>query len=117
MSDILELDLSDDLPPEGSYLVKVSGVEQQTSQSGNPMLVWDLVIARGEHAGFSVTMWTALTPAAMWKVREVFRALGFREDKLRVRLAELIGKTMKVTLEHDEYNGSPVVRVAGCEPA
>lgn len=93
--------------PEGDYRVKITGVKPETSQAGNPMLVWTLQITEGKYKGKKLTDRTALTPKALWRVRALLEALGISPPKKLVSLdpAKLIGKELGVTLTDDEYEG------------
>lgn len=68
---------SGDVIPEAKYTLKCTDVKHDTSEAGNPMWVWDFIVAKGKYAGKDFRIYTALTEAAMWKVAEVLEAMGF----------------------------------------
>lgn len=93
--------------PEGDYVVKVKAVKQETSQSGNPMLVWTFTGTDGKLKGRDLTDRTSLQTNALWKVRDVLEAMGVKVPKkiVDLPLKPLIGKELGVTLFDDEYEG------------
>jgi len=92
--------------PEGTYKVQCADIEQRVSQGGNPMFVWTFKVAEGAYAGFELMHFTAITPAAMWKVSEVVRALGIGEpgQKCSFTRKDVIGKTCTAEIKDDDYN-------------
>ena len=109
--DVFEVDLSDVenayVIPDSLYLLKCIDVDQGVSQSGNPQYIWTFTIVEGEYAGREFKLWTALTPAAMWKVAEVVVALGIGETgkAIKFRKSDVIGKTCVGVIEESEYKG------------
>ena len=102
--------------PDGNYRAKCIEVEQTVSKGGNPMFVWTFEISEGQHAGFQSKVFTAITPAAMWKVAETVMALGVGQtgSVVKFKRSDVVGKECGIALEASEYNGtnrSSVVRV------
>ena len=62
--------------PEASYVGKCTDVNRARSQAGNLQFVWDWMIMEGPHKGREFKTYTALTPAAMWKVTQTLKAVG-----------------------------------------
>ena len=93
-SDSFEVDLTDvesqGLIPEGAYRARCANVEQSVSKGGNPMFVWDFELLEGDGKGRVLKVFTAITPAAMWKVAETVIALGVGQTgegvKFRLRV-------------------------------
>ena len=56
--------------PDGTYKAKCIDITQDVSKSGNPMFIWEFEITEGDYRGRTFKSWTAVTPAAMWKVAE-----------------------------------------------
>jgi len=108
-NDVFDVDLTDVennfLIPDSLYLVKCIDLEQGVSSSGNPQYIWSFTILDGEFSGREFKLWTALTPAAMWKVAEVVVALGIGETgkAVRFRKSDVIGKTCVASIEQSEY--------------
>ena len=101
--------------PDGNYRVKCVEVEQTVSKGGNPMFVWTFEVSEGDYRGFETKVFTAITPAAMWKVAETVVALGVGQSGsvVKFKRSDVVGKECGVTLEASEYNGttrSSVVR-------
>lgn len=121
MNDSFEVDLSDVQDSsysiaDGTYYAKCINVEQDVSKSGNPMFVWEFEITRGDYRGRTFKSWTAITPAAMWKVAETVQALGVGQTGTVVKFkrGDVIGRECGIVMEEDEYNGkksSKIVKV------
>ena len=94
--------------PDGTYRIKCIDVEQTVSKGGNPMFVWSFEISDGPHKGFSLKSFTAITPAAMWKVAETVIALGIGQAGTTVKFkrSDVIGKECGAVVEQTEYNGN-----------
>ena len=118
--DNFEVDLSEVksgfVIPDGVYRVKCIEIEQTVSRGGNPMFAWTFEISAGEQAGFQSKVFTALTPAAMWKVAETVEALGVGQtgQVVKFKRSDVIGKECGAAFEQSEYNGqirSSITRV------
>ena len=112
-SDSFEVDLTDVqetsfVIPDGNYKVKCINVEQTVSKGGNPMFVWDFEVCEGEHKGFIGKVFTAITPAAMWKVAETVQALGVGQTGsiVKFKRTDVVNKECGAIFEQTEYNGN-----------
>lgn len=94
--------------PDGNYRVKCVDVEQSVSKGGNPMFVWTFEISEGDHKGFQSKVFTAITPAAMWKVAETVIALGVGQtgSVVKFKRSDVVGKECGALIEQTEYNGN-----------
>ena len=94
--------------PDGAYKVRCIEVEQSVSKGGNPMFVWTFQISEGDHAGFESKVFTAITPAAMWKVAETVIALGVGQngEVVKFKRTDVVGKECGAIFEQTEYNGN-----------
>lgn len=119
-SDDYEVDLTDVSNgftiPDGNYKVVCTDIEQSVSKGGNPMFVWSFEISEGPHAGFQSKVFTAITPAAMWKVAETVEALGVGQTGTKVKFnrTDVLNKECGALFEKSEYNGqerSQITRV------
>lgn len=102
--------------PDGNYKVKCIDIEQSVSKGGNPMFVWTFEVSEGDRAGFQSKVFTAITPAAMWKVAETVQALGVGQtgSVVKFKRTDVIGKECGALIEKSEYNGqdrSSITRV------
>lgn len=102
--------------PDGNYKIKCLDVEQGVSKSGNPQFIWSFEISEGEHKGFLSKVFTAITPAAMWKVAETVQALGVGQtgEVVKFKRTDVVGKECGAIFEQSEYNGntrSQIVKV------
>lgn len=118
-SDAFEIDLSEVQDqsyaiPDGTYKAKCIEVSQDVSKSGNPMFVWDFEITEGKYAGRTFRSWTAITPAAMWKVAETVIALGIGQQGhvVKFKRQDVLNKECGLVMEQDEYNGKPTSRIS-----
>lgn len=93
--------------PDGNYDVKCIDIEQSVSKGGNPMFVWTFEISKGEHTGKQFKLFTAITPAAMWKVAETVIALGVGQtgSVVKFKRSDVVGKECGALIEMTAYNG------------
>jgi hypothetical protein len=93
--------------PDGNYKVKCIEIEQTVSKGGNPMFVWTFEVSEGQHTGFQSKVFTALTPAAMWKVAETVQALGIGQtgSVVKFKRSDVLNKECGAQFEKSEYNG------------
>lgn len=118
-ADAFEVDLSEVQDqsyaiPNGSYKAKCIEVSQDVSKAGNPMFVWEFEIIEGEYSGRTFKSWTAITPAAMWKVAETVIALGIGQqgEVVKFKRQDVLNKECGLIMEQDEYNGNPTSRIS-----
>lgn len=110
-ADNFEVDLTDVQDnfkiPDGKYEVVCTEVEQTVSKGGNPMFVWTFQVATGDFAGFESKVFTAITPAAMWKVAETVQALGVGQtgQVVKFKRTDVLNKHCGALIEATEYNG------------
>lgn len=100
--------------PDGIYAAKCVNVTQEVSKSGNPMFTWEFELVGGEYNGRQFRSWTAITPAAMWKVAETVQALGVGQSGqvVKFKRSDVIGKACGLVIEKDEYNGKTTSKVS-----
>ena len=93
--------------PDGLYKVKCTNIEQSISKGGNPMFVWDFEVQDGPNAGFMCKVFSAIAPAAMWKVAETVQALGVGQtgQVVKFKRTDVIGKICGALIEQSEYEG------------
>lgn len=105
--------------PEGEYLARCIALTKDISKKGNTMWVWDFSIATGKYQGKEFKTYTALTPAAMWKLTEVCVALGLSKggERAKFKKSDAIGKYAVISLEDDEYNGTKKSTIASLRVA
>lgn len=104
--------------PDGLYRMRCLDVQQEVSKSGNPMFVWDFAIVDGDQAGKDFRLWTAITPAAMWKVAETVVALGVGQTGQVVKFgrADVVNKECGALMEQDDYNGNTSSKISKVIP-
>lgn len=97
--------------PEGDYPAKVKSVKFATSQKSNPMFVWTIIGTDGKVKGKEFMEYTALTPKALWKLRDLMEATVGKAPGGKVNTRKLldyckkkvVGQPLGITLEDDEY--------------
>ena len=106
-----EVDLSNETGsttiPEGDYIGRLVNLEKTTSKAGNPMWVWDFAITEGEYAGMEFRLFTAITPAALWKLAETLEALGVGGfgQAIKFTTEEVLNTLVVMHVYDDDYNG------------
>ena len=89
--------------PDGKYQVRVHRVELGTSQAGDPMLKWDLVVisgGSGGHAGRHVFKNAVITHKSLPFVKGDLHTLGVqlpRFSELPHHLEALLDQTLEIT--------------------
>lgn len=99
--------------PEGSYVVEVSEVTQETSSTDNDMLKWTFEVTEGKFKGSKLWLNTSLVPAALFKLREVLEGLGLEvpDDVMELDLSDIVGLSCGVNVLHEDYQGKPQARI------
>lgn len=112
--DLTEVQENDYTIPDGTYRAKCVDVSQDVSKGGNPMFVWSFELIGGQYNGRSFKSWTAITPAAMWKVAETVMALGVGQtgQVVKFKRTDVVGKECGLLIEQDEYNGKTTSKVS-----
>lgn len=99
--------------PAGDYPAKVVSIEQGQSKAGNPMFTWVFALIGDKFPGREFKNFTALTPAAMFKVAETLQALdvGAAGKVVNFKKADVLNKQVMLQIEDDEYNGEKSSRI------
>lgn len=105
--DLTDVEVNSYTIPDGNYKVMCVEIEQSVSKGGNPMFVWTFEVSEGQYTGFQLKVFTAITPAAMWKVAETVIALGVGQTGKMVKFkrSDVINKECGAVVEKTEYNG------------
>lgn len=92
---------------EGSYSGRLVSLESTKSKAGNKMYVWTYVITKGENQGKEMINHTALTPNAMWKLKETLVALGVKpvDGVYNFVPSDVLNKDVTLDIELQEYEG------------
>lgn len=93
---------------EGDYPGRLIKLESAKSQAGNPMYVWTYVITKGEHQGEELINRTAITPAAMWKLKETLIALGIQavNGVYNFQPKDVLNKNVILEVRLQDYEGT-----------
>lgn len=89
----------------GDYAATVTKVEQTDSKAGDPMWVFTMELDDVPRATYP--HYCVLTDNQYWKIKTLFEAAGIPVGKRKVKVDpnKLIGKTIGVGMEDDEYEG------------
>ncbi len=100
--------------PAGDYAFKVDKCYEDVSQSGNNMVVFECVISEGKHKGFRAWVQCAITPKALWKLRQMLEALGVEvpQGKFKLVPKKYVGLEFGATVEDDTYEGKTRSKIA-----
>lgn len=118
---MLNLDFSSvpsrDALEEGIYNLQIAKIEEATSSTGNPMLKveFDVLGVPGARK-----LWDnyVLIPKSLWKLKELFGALGIDTDALvEMDPMELVGESVQAKIVQETYNGDVVNRIKKIMPA
>jgi hypothetical protein len=103
--------------PEGEYYATVVAVEDHESKAGNVGWVFTIKIVGDPRSTYPY--YATLDKKSLWKVRELFIAAGLKVPGKRVKAdpSKVVGKTIVVFLEDDEYEGRLKSTVNGVIPA
>lgn len=110
------------IPASDQYIGKLLSLTKETSKtSGNPMWTWVFTIAEGDYAGLDFTMWTPLTPNALWKLADTLTALGIDwkpGEPVSFKLAEVLGTLVRLVIKDDKLpdSGREVSKLAAVLP-
>lgn len=66
--------------PTGTYLIKHMSWEKTKASTGTEQILWKSEVQEGDQAGRTLTTYTALTAAAIWKVGNLIGAAGIKYD-------------------------------------
>ncbi len=86
--------------PDGKYQVRIDTVRLESTQKGDPMVKFDLVILSGSQAGRHIFKNSVITQASLPYVKGDLKTLGLELSKfseLSNRLEELLDVTIEVT--------------------
>lgn len=98
--------------PEGVHPAKVTKIDEVTFQGGNVGFKITFEITAGAGKGARVIESYPFVDAAMWKLKAFFEACGIRaHGRIAIDTNKLIGKTVEITVKHEEYNGQLRARI------
>lgn len=102
---------------EGDYAAVVTKVEDsKAKESGNFMYTFTIKLT--SHSQNSYPYRCVITDNQMWKLRNIAVAAGLNVPKKRMKFDpnKIVGKTIGVTMEDDEYEGRPKSEVSAVFP-
>lgn len=89
---------------EGDYRAKITKCELGKNKSGDPMFTFTIKI---EGSNGVYPFYCPITEASAWKLRNLLIAGGLSAPKKMVKVdgSKLVGKSVAVSVEDDEYDG------------
>lgn len=107
-----------DAIPEGRYPIVVEKVEVRESKSSdNHYLNWEMTVTDGEFEGRKLWMITSLSPKALFRLKDVFDALGVLEDDMDLQYdddVQITPQSGPILLTPD-VNGLPATAIVTIE--
>lgn len=103
------------LIPEGEINLEVVSIEEKLSKDDNPYLAWKWKVADGPYKGSTVYDNTSLQPQALWRLKGLLEAMkvDVEDGKQGINFGELKGKTCRVEIAHETYQGKDKARISG----
>ena len=103
--------------PEGEYLAKVVKVEDSPTKETKEFQ-WLFTIQLVDHPTARYPYYCKLVDNQLWKIRNLLVAAGISVPKKRVKLnpSVVVGKTIGVVMEDDEYDGKMQSVIASTIP-
>lgn len=103
--------------PAGDYLAKISKVEDAEAKDGVFQFLFSIQIAK--HPSRILPYYCKLQENQLWKLRNLLIAAGMTVPKRKLKLdpSKVVGKSIGVTLEDDEYDGKEQSSIAAVFPA
>ena len=101
---------------EGEYLAKVIEVRDDDAKDGEAM--WNFLFQLEDHKTATYPYYVKLVENQLWKLRNLFIAAGVDIPKKAVKIDpnKVVGKTVCVVLEDDEYEGKLKSVIAALMP-
>lgn len=94
--------------PENDYRARVASVKQESSKSGNEMLVWEFELTEGKFKGKKIRDYTVLQANSLWKLKQLLEAMGISVPAKKIDLVPVIkrvkGKELGITVVDEEYD-------------
>jgi hypothetical protein len=90
---------------EGEYLARITEVRDDPAKDGEAMWCW--IIKPADDASAAYPYYVKLVDNQLWKMRNLFIAAGIPLPKkaLKIDPNKVVGKTVGIVLEDDEYEG------------
>lgn len=101
----------------GDYVAKVVKVEDAESKGGEFQYVFTIKLQK--FSQYSYPYYCQLKENQLWKIRNLLIAAGLNVPKARMKLDpnKVVGRTIGVTMEDDEYEGKMKSVIAAIFPA
>ena len=124
---IEDVDMNPFYVPPGEYAATCTGAVQGTSNSGNPKIVFSFAITKvlksdadadalKRAIGKDLKIHAAVTPGAMWKVRQTLDGLGVSYKGGKANLKACAKKKCVITVEDSTFNGEKSSNIKKVSP-
>lgn len=104
--------------PPGDYLAKIVKVaDAESKKDGTFQFVFSIRLEKFSQNTYPY--YCKLQENQLWKLRNLLIAAGMNVPKRRMKLdpSKVVGKTIGITMEDDEYDGKPKSTIASVFPA
>lgn len=99
--------------PEGQHVVKIEDIKEDVSQAGNDVIKATFKVVKGNSKGAVIYENFVLGETSLWKLKALLEALGMKADgKTVLNLDILEGKTLIVTVVHEEYDNKERAKIS-----
>ena len=130
-----ESNTSNAIMPEGEYEVIIKSALEDVTKGGTqyiniPLIVRNDIDQTYKNAYVWHVIWKVKEPKdadkacsgySSWGIQSISKATGLQNGKKYAGLqdwgADLVGKLLRVTIKHEEYNGEMQVKVRYCNPS
>ncbi len=100
---------------EGTYELTIKKAEEKVSSTGKPMIV---ILFEEPNSKAGIFENYVLTPDALWKIRELMKAIGLDTDGIQeLDPQQLVGQTVIGKVVQREYDGNITNSVKKVLPA
>ncbi len=99
--------------PEGGYIAEVADIEETNTKAGDPMWRMRLLLIAEDGTSYEVIDRVVFSAKAANRLRIIAKAFGLpHEGDVNFEREDLIGKSVQVLVEHDEYDGKLQAKIA-----
>ena len=106
--------------PSGDYEAKITGCEDAPSKKdGVHQWLYSITLTSDKYSDRCFPYYCKLQENQLWKLRNLFLAAGITVPKKKIKLdpSRIVGKTIGITLDDDEYEGKAQSNVSATFPA
>jgi len=113
---VIDLERVDPNLSEGVHQVLIEKGEEKAGGSGFPYWNYQCRCTDADEENKAIWIIVSLAPAARWKLDQFLNAVGAPETG-KANIQSFIGKKLRVSVVHEEYEGIPKAKVDSYIPA